>query len=523
MAATSLGETPEDQEELRAFLVRWCSTFVESVVRLRQYVSEREASIPTGSPVPDLLSDLLEKNDEVADRLLDLGGRLLDAAPPEIALHWDTYHSVLRADIPLDFRKLHRGLYLIPAPWSRPELDLFIRSVLETAKYKGSADPSKLTLLLTGEYNFSDILIGPGHPDRELVPGVIVEELFAKASVAGRGFLAIPAVERENPVIWPNLVHELGHHIGAIDEIVQRARSLPSVTKLDKHAHPDMRNHLRDDYVPEIVADLIATDLLGVGYYASFLVFATYWSRKSAHACHLTHPPVEARRQYISQRLRDLKKLSDTFEDELNRDYDMRRALDTQDPTVRGDTQDGRQSPLSATSGVNWERELKEVARDILALPEYEALISSPGGSADTESLRQQAEELARGWLVTSKPVQRESPSVEEVQKHIEQYKRKLVQPLNDVRDIITAASLAKLRIGSTRRSIPPAGATVDPFEDDLLHRFCRSPHTSTRKRLIALWEDIHRFDVAVTMSIEGAQVVRFYRASRAHSEAVRQ
>lgn len=528
MVARLLEETPEKQEEWKTFFLKWCSHFVERVVRLRQYVSEREASIPTGSPVPEMLSDLLVENDKLAEQLHELGSELLNSTPTEITRQWINYYSSLRTDIPKSFRNLHRRLSLIPAPWPRPELDLFVRSVLQAAGYKGSAARSKFTLLLTGEYNFSDILVAEhAYPDREYIPGTVKTGLFSGVSVPRRGALTIPAVERENPVIWPNLIHELGHYIGETDRIVEKTRSLRSVKKFQK-GDSVLYAQLRGRWVPEIVADLVATDLLGVGYYANFVAFATYWTIESVRISTVTHPPVEARRQYICQRLRNLGNLSKDFEDELDKDYNMRFTLDNQDISVWHNILYSLQAPQSKTSGFDWEKELEEMAQEIVALEEYQALVSVPGGSGDIDSLQQQAEQLDRGWLITSKPVQFERKSVEDICVSLKEDKQKLVQPVNDVRDIITAASLAKLRrrtIGLT--SPTDMSRSADRFKDDLLHGFCKELDTSAsspmRKRLIGLWEDIHRFDVAVTKSIEGVEIVRFYRSSKAYSKEVKQ
>jgi len=501
----------ENRENLKAFFFSWSTNFVERVVRLRQYLSERLASIPSGSKVPDMLNDLLKENDELADRLRDVVLDLFSSTPDEVARYWTNYYSALRGDIPKAFRKLHRQLWLIPAPWPRPELDLFVQAVLQTAGYE---DLVRWALLVTGDYNFSDILVTePEYSDFRHALGETKRESSFGTPRPIRDALTIPAAERENPVAWLNLIHELGHFVGLAHGIVERANTLPSVMKFQSK---DARiyNRLSEHWVPEIIADLVATDLLGIGYYTSFVQFATYWAEESVRIPILTHPPVEARRQYIYERLRDLDAVSEDSRNTLDEEYNVRLTLDNEDISVRHNIFDDRRDRY------DWETELKKMAKEIVSLEEYQRVLHLPSDSADIDFLWQLAKQIDRGWVIASKPAEFRKRSIDEVEAKLKEAKLELTQVGNNVKDIITAASLTRLY--STRRMASSTSTRgVADAPQSLLRTFVEEPNTPIRSRLMHLWSDIHKLDIIITKSIEAAAIMKFYQTSKIYAKVV--
>jgi hypothetical protein len=497
--------------EIKAFLLGWCSHFLERIVRLRQYLSERAAAVPSGSRTPDMISKLLDRNDELGEELSQLGSRLIKESSETLGRVWTNYYTRLRIDIPKTFRNLHSYLCFIPTPWPRPEVDLFVRRILEAAGYKSDdylGKSSPWQLLLTGEYNFSDILI---HDVSYLDPRsfINVSELKPLRTPSRlSGVLTIPAVEKENPLSWPNLIHELSHSIGDSHGIVEKAKSLSSVKKFQKDT--GVYNQLRVNWVPEIVSDLLATDMLGIGYYKSLVLFSTYWVEKSLRNPEISHPPVSVRQHYIFSRLRNLGIINDRFsvELDLDKEYNQRLNLDTADMAVLQNLFDRLRKEKSSGPGeasTDWAAELEQIAQEIVELDEYKSIFSSPGGPSDTHFLLRQAENLNRGWLIASKrekeiakqewPLEklRSSPNLREAKHH-------LVECANDVRDIMVSALLRNAIIDRT---------VLEEF-------FENKENKSMRTRLIDLWAVIHNHDVIITKSFEGSEIVRFYQSHEA-------
>jgi hypothetical protein len=459
-----------------------------------------------------MITNLLNSNDALAEELARLGKKLLNDSPDELERIWTSYYTRLRVDIPKSFRKLHSHLCFIPAPWPRPEVDLFVRRILEAAGYKAvpfSSTSAPWQLLLTGEYNFSDILI---HEYSFLDPLYMTKnsERDPLSDISRlRGILTIPAVEKENPLSWPNLVHELSHSLGKNHGLVEKARCLPGVKKFQDKDQL-IYNQLREHWVPEIVADLIATDMLGIGYYVSFVTFATYWVQKSVWIPEATHPPVEARRHYIFQRLDGLRKITADFEKMLNHDYNVRLTLDNAEGAVRDELYDviapkSREKSSLKNSDPDWVKELEGLAKEISELDEYKAIFSSPGGPSDINPIKKQVETLHKGWLIAGKRektvLKTEWPEAElGTPEMLKEAKLQLIECANDVRDIMISALLNKLL-----------------SDNNFLIQFCNNEEKKPiRTQLIDLWPYIHNHDVIITKSIEGSEIVRFYQTHEA-------
>ncbi|MHB8104178.1 MAG: hypothetical protein ACYDG5_01370 [Dehalococcoidales bacterium] len=505
--ATLLFEDPREQENLKQFFLVWCADLLERMVRLRQYVSERLASIPAGSPEPDILDSLLRENNNVVEMLQSTAKDLITHDATQVSRDWLSYFSTLRLDIPNAFRKLHSRLSFIPAPWPRPELELFVRSVLELACYEGGLSRKKQgrwTLLLTGDFNFSDIL-ATDISSREQKYGLsdTGKHLFGDIPSPIRLALTMPAVERDNPIAWLNLIHELGHLIGEIDGIVEKARSIPSV-KNYQNGDPVDYIRIHDNWIPEIVADLIATDLLGVGYYASFVEFATFWAEDSARIPIGMHPPVDARCRYIFNRLSELGEINSTFRDELEVEYKIRSLLDYQSDMIRPNIQDEQ------ANGHVWETELVEISQEIVSLDEYKAILKNPRNTVNIDFLNDLANQLRKHWLISSQPTNLRQLSANEIEADLKQCKQDLVHTENDMRNIVTAASLVKreqTRINGSK----------------LIYPFIDTPPKKIKSYLIDLWSEIHKLDIIVAKSVEAAEILKFYQASSTYQEMVKQ
>lgn len=155
------------------------------------------------------------------------------------------------AEIWFKFMHYNEALTYAPTPWARPELfaiaEEFQRSNLE------NFDLRNLTIVLTNEYRYSWLLDPP--IDSESIRNDI-------------RIVKLPKIEKDDPLLWVLLSHEIGHDtderlkISAVAEQKQAIMKMKS--KMDKP-------HILNDWLGEIFSDLYGLNLLGPAYYAAFL------------------------------------------------------------------------------------------------------------------------------------------------------------------------------------------------------------------------------------------------------------
>lgn len=480
-------------EQYQAFFGNWFGQLVERVIRLHQYLSERAASERAAS-APDRIKTRASIVNHVQDSLEDLARDLLTKAThfvnnPTVEKHLAVYYAIGRTAAS-QYRHLHSVVTHIPAPWPSPELELFLRNVLEEG---GFHEPISCTILLSGDYNFSHIL--DPTPPSKMLP-------------SRHALLSVPSAEQDNPLMWPNLLHEIGHEIGQQHGVVKAAEAL--LLKGDRRQQSASR---LKEWTHEIVADLLAADYLGPAFIGAFVNFATYWYPRSLREPSFSHPDSNSRVTYLYRHLKSESRGS--FDDvltTLKADFNVRIGLDQNDITVRNNLYQTLGNARAPDSEFPTREELDEFVDEIATLAEYKAIKPKPFDETDASHVKRLATRLAKGELIASyrdSKILINYPSEKDVQlDKFRAARNQLWERPNSVRHILNAALVRRLSdVGAAGEN---SNANIG-FHGSLLRDFCGS-QDAMRKRLIDLRPSVNRLDAVISKSMEGASVMAFYQ-----------
>ncbi len=215
----------------------------------------------------------------------------------------------------LRIRKLHILLGYVPSIQARTEIYTFAKSLLkELPSIKDKK--LELSIVLSDIYNYEEINIGKTLNEAGVVGQAIPEDLV---------ILELPKVEKDNPLMWAILVHEIGHMLDnnylKVTEQIFIDINLPS-------------NQLRvlKNWTKEIVSDMISLRIMGPSYLMSFMFFNLLLGDLETYST--THPSAKYRILLMESKLKDyefgteevndiLKLVDDiqTFEYNLDTDY----------------------------------------------------------------------------------------------------------------------------------------------------------------------------------------------------------
>lgn len=182
-----------------------------------------------------------------------------------------------------------KTLVWLYTPWAKPEVYIFLEGLFRNG---GGTDVfRKLNgdVVFVDEYNFW------GHKvDRDLQE---IQELPA-ANV-----WALPKIEYNNVLMWPMLLHEVGHSLSLYYEIEDRARELFD-RKWRGPVPPEMKAKLAN-WCKEISADLIAQKVLGVAYLCAVLAHATVFITSNLNNSDPAYPSIRLRYEILRRGLSD--------------------------------------------------------------------------------------------------------------------------------------------------------------------------------------------------------------------------
>lgn len=483
-------------EQYHTLFQDWLGQLVERVVRLEQYLLEREASAPSRVKAgPNVVSDVLSCLDNLAKLLLEKATFFLTENEQSVADHRSQYYA--SALIATDqYRRLHAFAAYIPSPWPSPELDMFLRTVLPRRNLNALGDNSgrmAWTILLSGEYNFSHILATP--------PNEFTEQHRL------HNLLSVPAAEKDNPLMWPNLLHELAHVIGETEGIIAAAQA-----KLPGIAETRQTERILALWTPEIVADLIAADYVGIAYFGAFVTFATYWVPCSLWEPTTSHPSPSNRVDYLYNHLKGRPASFDTALDTLLTPYHARQRLDTEDYKARNELFDTIRDPTSPDRPYPSNDELTRYVRLIVALSEYRNITPDAIDEATAAHIKGLATQVKEGQLISSRrtdPCGIPFESPEDVRKDFSAAKQKLKELPNEFRDILNAALIRTLHPHSI---VVGKKTTAVSFYGRLLSEYCDHSGHSIRKRLLDLRRTVNNLDSVISKSMEAALVMTFYQ-----------
>jgi hypothetical protein len=196
-------------DDYRVFFVNWCSHLLERLVRFDRYLTERTGDAPSqGSAKHNVVENLRDDVIRIAETLHAIAHRISQRG--EIPLvDANSYISQLQPVVRQIIEAHHRLAYL-PQPWAEQDTGILIDNVIRERlaapvfeAQKSTALPhSPWAIVLTNEYNLSNIIV-----DKRELPQVS-ESPFPFV-------LSLPAIEKDNTLVWANLFHEVGHSVAA--------------------------------------------------------------------------------------------------------------------------------------------------------------------------------------------------------------------------------------------------------------------------------------------------------------------
>lgn len=176
---------------------------------------------------------------------------------------------------------VHKCFRWIYTPWAEKETYAFLRQLLfESEKKKTHIQELKFTVVFTNDYTFLK------HDTHKDLPDY--------TDISEAPVLALPKIEKGNPLVWTILVHELGHILaeeyGVIDRILEDVKEeVPGETKV----------RMLRKWIAEICADVASLQLLGPASILPFVTFCITLVNDNLHQASKDHPPPYRRAKYL--------------------------------------------------------------------------------------------------------------------------------------------------------------------------------------------------------------------------------
>lgn len=186
----------------------------------------------------------------------------------------------------LRIKKLHILLGYVPSIQARTEIYTFAKSLLkEIPSIKDKK--LELSIVLSDIYNYEEINIGKTLNEAGVVGQTIPED---------RVILELPKLEKDNPLMWAILVHEIGHMLDnnylKVTEQIFTDINLPS-----------KQLRVLKNWTKEIVSDMISLRIMGPSYLMSFMFFNLLLGDVETYST--THPSAKYRISLMESKLKD--------------------------------------------------------------------------------------------------------------------------------------------------------------------------------------------------------------------------
>lgn len=486
--------------------VSWFSNLIERLARVHHYVREIAATSPGYEQgTPHLVWALNNQIEKLALRTYEYTCIFLEDA--DKSGNRTTYYSNIR-QVAQDFRELHQRLSPLPNQWAPRDLDSFVQHILEEANLHWALESANSqgdhrqpwTVALTSYYNFSHAVVPL--PKRQSYGDEFELELADNPNI-----LRIPKVEKNNPLMWPALIHELGHAIGYSRDILKEAMTLKEI-----QIRPTLAQLTMKPWLDEVIADLIATDLVGPAYLISFLSFADFWDLNLQRPSR-SHPPVVARVDYMLERLSKKNGLALSSMPGLRRlmerEHDARLVLDFADDKERHGLFDELERAKYSRLPYAERDDVVGLANRIASLESFKSIEAPPFTISRWGLIEDLAGQLAKGIPISSRRLAepyRAWSKGETLPDDFHKIIHSLHEVPNSVGDIVSAGTLRRLGLASVAPHAPQK-----EFAEQVVSLFCSSEYSNVNNRLIDVALKVTEFDSLVSKSIETAGVMKFY------------
>lgn len=262
--------SPED------FLWAALDEVYEKFLRLSQLVDDRESELPFHSAVrlvDSFRTEIAKKLDEVeklAKRLWSL---------PTVDKGTASTFWLAIGECASDFLRLHDSFRWFSNPWVTETTYRFLQACFKEpeggANYLYSLNGS---LAYTPIYNFGF---------------ASVDEYFSSHDVLKTVAWELPYAEQHNPLMWPILLHEVGH------AVVQQMNLVPHLARVMQDGSDKAAR-----WFEELGADHIAARILGPAYYFSLGSLAFFLQKGNLRSSRQDHPATVVRFDAIERTLR---------------------------------------------------------------------------------------------------------------------------------------------------------------------------------------------------------------------------
>ncbi|MEQ9330200.1 hypothetical protein [Thalassobaculum sp.] len=499
-----------ESHHIERFLFLWYSELIERVARCHHYVSLRAAAAPTVEGKKLRITYLLIR--EVSSLASDLrrlathfynqhqSGRKFDDATLST-------HGIQLKFLSQRYVSLHASLYTVPTPWAPSHLQQFVTALLN----ERLQDPGELfstipyalsptegqeawATVLTSTYNFANILSisDPLRDGQRLVPDT----------------LGIPATERTNFVIWPNLLHELAHSfvedspIYKSNDITELASA--AIKEIDPNSTLETRARHTNTllmWTPEILCDLFATDALGPLYYLSFSRFALFWAQSPIHQHDNLYPSVHTRLSYIRARLSRFGEVARRISRIVDAPWALRGRVDALHPERQDKVLASVTADMHPSDAV-----VVEYCRRIASHPLYKKYLAfSPVESADYSRIASLQARVEKGEFIGT---QRSSNDHDcHSDSSLSNIARSLVEYPSRTFDMIAASMLDRF---DCNQWLEGANPQCNSDQDRIIVGLFIS-EGDLHRNLDAVWKDVERHDVTFLKSLEVNSIARFY------------
>lgn len=233
-----------------------CIEVLEKLSRMHRFLRlEPDAARRQGLDVMNIFVTAL---DGVLENMKPILSRLSE---DQVLDKWERLAIVRRlSDIMNSIDELHAQLQFIHGAWVRPEMYVFVKSVLEFIPE--DRRPERVSVIPSNSYAFEESDLS------SYFEYVLGRTNITVAIQRETPTVFLPKIERDNPLNWAILVHECGHaDYEGIDRLFQRQQIIPD--NLDTSGKDVLRRWAEETY-----CDIFATQVLGPAYLASFATFA---------------------------------------------------------------------------------------------------------------------------------------------------------------------------------------------------------------------------------------------------------
>jgi hypothetical protein len=208
-----------------------------------------------------------------------------------------------------EFERLHESLQWVSKPWVGEETYSFV------ADFFRDKHADEFYAKLNGSLSYMPIYNFWNYP---------VDVHFPGSSGGHRTIAwALPCAEQHNPLMWPIILHEIGHEIVRLEEIdLQACESFVHTPEFDKCRK----------WAGEIGADIIALELAGPAYLFPLISLAIFFVRQNLRMPQNRHPPPLARIELMIEHLKEMG-----LDPQLNKFKPLRFCLDILDERLNID------------------------------------------------------------------------------------------------------------------------------------------------------------------------------------------